>query len=215
MDRKIEPEILDSLGFDDPEAQKNRRDLRRINRLFRSFPWILSRLRKHRTEFTSTSPLLEIGSGEGDLSRYLEKAGFQVDGLDRVPAPGDWLHDREWWQRDLMTFEHWGRYSVLVGNLILHQFHPEQLRHLGSQWNEMRLLVFHEPLRSRFHRMAYSGLSVVMGMNHVSRHDGKVSIEAGFRDRELPEALELDSRHWHWEIQQTITGFYRCVGVRK
>lgn len=215
MKRVVQPEILDSLPYDHPEAQLNRRDLRRIHALFRTFPWFLKTLNHQRAFMTMDSAILEMGAGEGDLIRFLEKSQIRVDGLDLVPSPKRLPMQSKWRQSNILTFSDWSQYPIVIANLILHQFHDQDLKQLGERLQGARLCIFNEPLRTRFHQVMYRGLSCLMGMNAVSRHDGEVSIQAGFINEELPERLGLKNSDWDWSIQSTITGFYRCVGVRK
>jgi hypothetical protein len=54
-----------------------------------------------------------------------------------------------------------------------------------------------------------------MRANHVSRHDGHVSIAAGFIDNELPHQLGLPAARWTWQVHTTFFGAYRVVAHRR
>ncbi len=213
--RIVKPEILDSLPFNHPDALLNRRDLRRIHSCFRTFSWFSQTLATHLKSFKVTPPILEIGAGEGDLIRFLEKSGNKIDGLDLVPASSGRSEGSQWFQADIFTFQDWTDYPVIMANLILHQFQEADLKTLGERIQQSRLCIFNEPLRTRFHQLSYRGFARLMRMNHVSRHDGEVSIQAGFYGQELPLLLGLRNSDWEWSIGSTVTGFYRCVGRRK
>ena len=74
MERVVEPEILDELSGDDPRALRSRRDLRLINFLMGNERWILKQVR-------SADSMVELGAGDGSLTRKLTKYG-SVTGLD-------------------------------------------------------------------------------------------------------------------------------------
>ena len=84
MKRTCEPELLDSLPFDHPDAAHSRRDLRIVNGFMRSKAW-----------FRKTLPglvrpgetVLELGAGTGELGGDLNSRGIPVDGLDLWPRP--------------------------------------------------------------------------------------------------------------------------------
>ena len=63
--RRVEPEILDGLAADDPQAVHSRRDLVRINALMFQAPIMAGLLRKH----VRAAPMriLEIGAGDGTI----------------------------------------------------------------------------------------------------------------------------------------------------
>lgn len=215
MKRIVQPEILDSLPFNHPDALLNRRDLRNIHSCFGTFSWFSKTLAANLETFNFTPAILEIGAGEGDLIRFLEKKGNTIDGLDLAPAPDGWLESSKWCQSNIFTFSDWNHYPVILANLILHQFQDQELKSLGERIQQSQLCIFNEPLRTRFHQVSYRGFARLMRMNHVSRYDGEVSIQAGFYQQELPELLGLNNSDWEWRIESTITGFYRCVGKKK
>lgn len=215
MKRIVQPEILDSLPFNHPDALLNRRDLRNIHSCFRTFSWFSKTLAKNLKKFNFTPAILEMGAGEGDLIRFLEKKGNKIDGLDLAPSSSGRSEASHWFQSNIFTFPDWNDYPVIMANLILHQFQDTELKTLGERIQQSRLCIFNEPLRTQFHQVTYRGFARLMGMNHVSRHDGEVSIQAGFYQQELPLLLGLKNSDWEWRIESTITGFYRCVGTRK
>jgi hypothetical protein len=51
--------------------------------------------------------------------------------------------------------------------------------------------------------------------HQVTRHDGRVSIAAGFRHDELPRLLHLDPAVWTWRVQETLLGACRLVAKRR
>lgn len=213
MERRLEPELLDSLPPGHPDALRNRRDLRLINGLMGNTRWFARTL----PPLVQASALvLELGAGLGELAHRLAGHGLRVDGLDRWPAPDAWPSDRVWHQADLEAFAGWAGYPVVIGNMILHQFTPEVLRTLGRHLDvHARLLVFCEPVRVRRSQYLFAVAAPLIGANHVSRHDGRVSIAAGFLGDELPRHLGLDPDRWTWRIRTTFLGAYRVVARRR
>jgi len=216
LPRRVQPELLDSLPPDHPDALHNRRDLRFFNALMGNYRWFARALRKH---LRPGDRVLELGAGEGDLGRYLR--GKQAHalpayaGLDLWPRPAGWPDAWAWHRDDLTQFSGFADANVIMGNLILHQFEDDALAKLGEHWrNHARLLVFCEPARSQLH-LAQLPLARLAGINYVSRHDARVSIEGGFRARELPRLLGVNGPPWRVELRHTFLGAYRMIAVRE
>jgi hypothetical protein len=213
MQRLLEPEILDSLPPDHPDALHNRRDLRLTNRIAGNFRWFA------RTLPALVGPrekLLELGAGTGELGLRLARAGFAVDGLDLWPRPAAWPTERAWHVADLRTFESYAGYAAVVGNLIFHQFSTEHLADLGEKLRRhARVVLACEPERQRFSQVLFRTLGPLLGANYVSLHDARVSIAAGFRTDELPRALGLEAPAWHVRCTTSFLGAYRMVAVRR
>ncbi len=203
--RLVRPEILDSLPDDEPAAQRSRRDLQVINRLLGSERWF------RRTLAERVRPggrLLEIGAGDGILGRRLMKAGLgTVAGLDLVGRPRFWPEWAPWFQTSVFHFDAWSDHPVVIGNLVFHHFRDEELARLGGQLNlHARLIVANEPLRTPRAARLFSALCPLIRADSVTRHDGKVSIAAGFRDDELAVLLGLDAKIWTWRVEKTVLG---------
>lgn len=213
MQRTLQPELLDSLPPDHPDARRSRRDLVLINRIMGNHRWIA------RTLPALVRPgerVLELGAGTGELGQRLARHGTISDGLDLVPRPDAVPPSAQWHQSDLLTFSSYARYPVIVGNLILHHFSDDQLRQLGARLRESaRLIVVCEPWRDRRCQMLFKLLAPLFGANHVTRHDAIVSIAAGFRGGELPERLGLDDGNWDYRCHTVALGAYRMVAIRR
>lgn len=213
MVRSIQPEILDSLPAEHPAALHNRRDLRIVNALMGNSRWVLRTLRAH---VRPGDRVLEIGAGLGELGQRLSAAGLRADGLDRWPRPPAWPSTLAWHQSDAHEFSAFDHYSVFVGNLIFHQFNSDELARLGARLRESgRLIIACEPARRRFSQVAYTLAAPLLGFNRVSRHDGHVSIAAGFVAEELPQLLGLQRPDWHLACTTTPRGAYHLVACRR
>ena len=213
VQRTLKPEILDSLAPDDPAARHNRRDLRIINGLMGNLHWF------QRVLPSLTQPgdrLLEIGAGTGELQAVLSPRFPQLEALDLWPAPPGWSHPARWHQGDLGTFDRWRDYEVILGNMIFHQFDAPTLRALGTRIAaHARIVVACEPARHRIWQGLFAALCPLIGANHVSRHDGHVSIAAGFVGDELPDLLGLDPRMWEWQVATSCLGAYRLIARKR
>lgn len=213
MKRTCEPELLDSLPFDHPDAAHSRRDLRIVNAFMRSKAW-----------FSKTLPglvrpgeaVLEIGSGTGELGIHLRSRGLPVDGLDLWPRPAAWPAGSQWHQADLKSFTGYGSYPVVMANLILHQFSNAELSGLGALLRRhARVIVANEPQRKRLSQAVMAVVGPLLGANHVTLHDARVSIAAGFVADELPRALGLDCGDWDCTCAYAAPGVLRMVAVRR
>jgi hypothetical protein len=213
MNRTLQPEILDSLPVDHPAALHNRRDLRIINRITGNHRWMRRALAG---QLRPGERALELGAGTGELGAVLHRAGLPVDGLDLWPRPSTWPAERAWHQADLRTFDRYHEYAAVCGSLILHQFSATELADVGRRLRDhVRVIVASEPARRRLSQVLFRRLAPLFGANYVSLHDAHVSIAAGFRRRELPEALGLDEANWTLQCRTSLLGLYRMIAVRR
>lgn len=213
MQRTLEPELLDSLPPEHPDALHNRRDLRLINAIVGNHRWFARTLPRH---VRPGEAVLELGAGTGELGLRLIHGGVPVDGLDLWARPAPWPPPRAWHAADLRSFEGYASYSGIVGNLIFHQFSYAELGALGAKFRaSARLILACEPARRRISQALFRTFGPLLGANHVSLHDAHVSIAAGFRDDELPQLLALDPAEWAVTCQVTLLGIYRMIAVRR
>jgi SAM-dependent methyltransferase len=214
MLRTIQPELLDTLSPQHPDAQQNRRDLRLTNQITGTHRWIARALP---ALLHDDERALEIGAGTGELAALLSHRGVAVDGLDLWPAPANWPASRQWHRDDVRSFAHFDDYDAIVGNLIFHQFHAHELAALGAGWNQsrVRVVVAAEPARRRMSQTLYRTLGPCFGANHVSLHDAHASIAAGFVGDELARFLGFPPAMWSVRCSTTLLGIYRFVAVRR
>lgn len=213
MQRILQAELLDSLPPDHPDALHNRRDLRVINRVMGNYRWFARALP---VLLRPGEAALELGAGDGTLGMQLAARGVPVDGLDLWPRPSAWPSVRAWHQADLRTFPDYHRYPVVAGNLIFHQFTEAELAVLGGILRQKaRVIVACEPVRQRISQALLAVLGPLLGANAITRHDGRVSVAAGFRGDELPRALGLEPDAWEINLQETFLGALRMVAIRR
>lgn len=210
--RRIEPEILDGLDPASLAARASRRDLRRLNWLLGSTAWFERSLRQHRR---AGEAVLEIGAGTGELGRSLRAVAPDFAGLDLIPRPADWSGSIPWFETDVLVFDGWARFPVVIGNLFFHHFDDAQLSQLGARMNDARVIVASEPLRLNRTARLFSLVCPCIRAHPVTRHDGRVSIAAGFRHDELPRLLGLDPEIWSWQVSSTWLGASRMVAVKR
>lgn len=210
--RRCAAEILDTLPDDDEAARHCRRDLRRLNRLMGNARWFARTLPRVAAEGTR---VLEFGAGGGELAADLHASGFAVEAIDRAPQPESWPADARWHQLDLFDFKGWEPAPVVIGNLIFHHFDDAALRTLGREIDRhATALLANEPVRRRLSQRLLTLACRVIGAHPYTRHDAAVSIHAGFRGEELPQALGLEPTRWRWRISTTLRGAYRLVARR-
>ena len=228
--RRVEPELLDELGVDDPRAQRSRDDLRRINRAMSA----LTVLKRALDSATSGSPphtIVELGAGDGSLMLRLARGraarwpGVHVTLLDRLDliAPGtiDTLVNLGWTPSTVaMDVFDWlagpdvTRRDVIFANLFIHHFSAEALaRLLAGIEQRCRVFFCCEPRRSAL-PLAGSHLIGLLGAGPVTRKDAVSSVHAGFRGYELSELWPNKSA---WVLQESSAGLFShgFLAIRK
>jgi SAM-dependent methyltransferase len=213
MPRTIQPELLDTLSPQHPDALHSRRDLRVINRIMGNHRWF------ERTLPSRLFPgerVLEIGAGTGDLIARLVQVGVAADGLDLVPPPEILPESLTWHSADLRSFEHYANYPVIIGNLIFHHLSDAELTELGDKLRPgARLILACEPARRRLSQFLFRAFGPLFGASHVTLHDGHVSIAGGFSGDELPRALGLEAGKWNVAHSTGLFGGYRMIATRR
>jgi hypothetical protein len=210
--RRLVPELLDSLEATDPRAIRSRRDLRLINTLLGNERWIARRAREHSNTIRH---LAELGAGEGTLTTLLHHTlpAATVTGLDLAPRPQTLPSPIEWVRGNFFETLFATGADTCTGNLILHHFQDEDLKKLGAILARFRLLIFAEPLRTPL-TLALAQLALPLASD-VTKHDMPASIRAGFRPGELPRLLGLDPTRWRVEERASRRGSVRLIASRK
>lgn len=213
MPRTIQPELLDTLSPQDPDALHSRRDLRLINRLMGNHRWFARHLP---SRLRPGERVLEIGAGTGELAQCLTESGARTDGLDLLPPPEGWPEFQPWHTADLRSFSEYANYHVIVGNLVFHHLSDHELEELGARLRKgARMILACEPARRRFSQVMFRLLGMVFGVSYVTLHDGHVSIAGGFFGDELARALGLTETDWVIERVSGPLGGYRMIATRR
>jgi SAM-dependent methyltransferase len=213
LTRVLEPETLDHLAADDPAAQRARRDLRRVNTAMGARRILERTLVRVLPDGRQGPRLLEIGCGDGRLLLDVAKhrgerwPDARVDLLDRQPivdAATIAAYAACGWQARPIAADvlDWARaddderWDAVVANLFLHHFDGAALRSvLAGCARRADALAACEPRRSRM-ALAASHLILFLGASAVTRHDGVVSVRAGFVGDELTTAWPARGEDW-------------------
>ena len=213
MRRLVIPELLDELPPDDPRAVHSRGDLRRVNKLMGNADIIGRALKGSGAFFAGGalkkapdpfSPLtiVELGGGDGTFLLELAKRAAATVGpahatlVDQqhllTDATREALAALSWHvtavRADVFDWlSHRGAEvaDVTIANLFLHHFEGQRLATLlRDAASQTRMFAACEPHRSGA-ALAAASLMGVIGCNSVTVHDARISVRAGFRDREL------------------------------
>jgi hypothetical protein len=230
LPRRVEPELLDELGADDPRAQRSRDDLRRIHLAMAA----LSVLKRALDTATTGSPpqtIVELGAGDGSLMLRLAQQraahwpGVNVTLLDRLdliaPRTLDALRNLGWTPSAVAmdVFDWLARpfaacLDVVFANLFIHHFSAEPLaRLLAGIEQRSRVFFCCEPRRSALPLLG-SHLIGLLGAGPVTRKDAVSSVHAGFRGHELSDLWPNKSA---WALRETSAGLFShaFLAVRK
>ncbi len=224
MKRVVEPELLDELPPHDPRALRSRRDLRRVNGWMRN-PAIMARALQTNLNGHALSQIADLGAGDGRcLLRVAQKIAPRwpdVDSLllDRQPAVSAATlaaFARLGWRARAVVADvfDWvpDAGGVVVANLFLHHFKDERLAGLlRAVAGRAALFVAVEPRRFAWPHL-YDPLLWLIGCNAVTRHDGRVSIRAGFAGREL-SALWPDRADW--QLAERSAGLFSHLFIAR
>lgn len=213
--RVVEPELLDTLSPDDPEACHSRRDLQRVNTWMGHRP-ILNRVLVP----SEVASVLEIGAGDGTFSLKLARSRqhewmrpVQLTLLDRqslvtertmsgFAALGWRVQTQECDVFAWLTKSN-ERFDLIYANLFLHHFQDDELgvllRLISQRTSRFAAC---EPRRSP-RALQATRLLWLIGCNQVTRNDARISVKAGFLGNEL-SALWPDG----WTLTERPAGLF-------
>jgi len=195
----VKPEILDSLDASDPAAIRSRQDLRNINWFMRGEAWIIKQLEG----IEGLTKVVEIGAGDGYLASRIknEFSNVEVIAVDLLDRPKGVSEGVEWRSEDVMKSDCFDSETVVIANLFIHHLDDKDLFNLGEKISDCRTIIMAEPHRYWFSKLL--GYLLFPFINHVTRHDMIVSIDAGFRFGELAGLIDVD---WHWDERAALGG---------
>jgi hypothetical protein len=221
MARVVEPELLDELPAQAPEAQRSRSDLVRVNALMGH-----ARLIRRHLQQAKAPRVVDIGAGDGTLlaSALKGASGIQeVVLVDRQTIVSDHTvtalrsHAGKVTVVEANVFE-WLRASAdhdgtaIVANLFLHHFQRTELTELLKlAARSCIVFIACEPRRGAWPGFAASLLGFI-GCNRVTRHDARISVRAGFRDRELSTIWPEPDL---WQIEERGAGLFSHLFVAR
>ena len=206
--RTVSPEWLDELPATDPAAERSRRDLQRVNAWMGNAHLIARQLAG-----TQPADLVELGAGDGTLllqiaHQLLPEHATLVDRqallTETVAAE---FHALGWSvvavQADAFDWLAAAAPSprrVIIANLFLHHFADAPLRRLLALIAARAgHFIACEPARTVQARLGTQLLPLI-GCNHVTRHDARISVAAGFVGRELSALWPAGAA---WRLHET------------
>lgn len=206
--RKLTPELLDHLPHDDPGAIRSRNDLQRINRFMTNEAWIIQNLDP------KTSSISELGAGDGSLLTkiHTKHPELAIHAYDLAPRPLGLPEAIQWHQGDIFKSPLEPTGGTLIANLILHHFTDAQLITLSETFRQFDRIIINEPLRSAI--PAFLAKLAMPFVHPITRHDMRVSIEAGFIRNEIPSLLALEKHGFHFQETYTWRGSQRVLAWR-
>ncbi len=209
--RRVEPELLDVLAAEDPQALRSRKDLRRIHRAMATLSIVQRALDRGTAGFIPRT-LLELGAGDSSLMLRLAQKradcwpAIDVTLLDRLnlaePQTLEEIRKLGWTPRvvaeDIFNWlegHNDSRTDVIIANLFMHHFSSNELaRLLVGIAARSRVFLCCEPMRSALSLMGARCVGL-LGAGPVTRHDAVSSVHAGFRAHEL-SALWPNPQDW-------------------
>ncbi len=185
--RVLVPEVMDSLPYE--EARRNLRDIARLNERWGGHS-TLRTLLKDALDAEAFS-LLDVGAASGDMGACVRRwyADARVVSLDWIAhhlteCEGEKLVGDGF----ALPFRD-GSFDYVFCSLFLHHFTDERvvelLREFGRVARRKVLVIDLERHPAPYYFLAWSG--GVLGWDKVTVDDGKISVEAAFRTRELEE----------------------------
>jgi hypothetical protein len=226
--RRVEPEWLDTLPADDPDAARSRRDLRRINAwMFQT--GIMARLLARNAGNSRPRTIVDLGAGDGTfmlgLARRMALVWHDVkvilvDRQNIVSSETREHFEAARWRVETVAagifdfLEHArpAGADIVMANLFLHHFGRDELKRLLDQ--AARLAPRFVACEPRRRPLALAGSRAVwmIGCNRVTRHDAVASVRAGFIGRELSELWPANGG---WQLHEHAAGlFTHCFAAR-
>jgi hypothetical protein len=229
--RQVLPEELDSLPWQNPAAVRARLDLQTLHRAMATLRLLRRALAPMRFVGSDKRPLrvLELGAGDGSLllalSRTLTPAwpAVELTLLDRQPLLSHatvLAYGQRGWNAVACVSDvtDWAqlqpdpalkgapRWDLVLSNLFLHHFEDAPLRALlaAVSASTAHFLAI-EPRRAPL-AWAASHLVGLLGVNAVTRKDAVLSVQAGFRARELSALWCAEG--CDWRLQETPAGLF-------
>ena len=224
MIRVLRPELLDTLPADNPAAKRSRADLRRVNGWMGHRRIFLRALKAGGP--TELNSIVELGAVDGTLALAiaprLHRQWSQVELtlLDRQPVIAESTRNhfqRIGWTARVVESDVFDWFAsgqppvdVIMTNLFLHHFEASELRRLFQAIAaHCRYFIALEPGRNQVARLGAGCLGLI-GCNHVTRHDARVSVQAGFCGRELTALWPISTQ---WRVLERRDGLFSHLFV--
>jgi len=217
--RTVTAELLDQLPPEHKQAQRARRDLRRIN-AFTGNAREMARALAQMPAGEQPLRLADIGGGDGTFLLHVARrmAGqwprVRATIVDRrnllTPRTIDQFAALGWEtavaQADIFAWVAGSEtFDVITTNLFLHHFQDEQVaRLLSGIAGRCRIFVACEPSRCKVALTAVRFL-LLLGCGRVARYDARLSVLAGFAGGELGALWPAGTG---WQLHETSGSAY-------
>ncbi len=230
LPRRVEPELLDELPAENPDAVKSRSDLRRVNRLMGNASMLMHAM-DHVVEAKRSRHIAELGAGDGTLmlqiarDRHEQWPAMRLTLIDRQPCvSADTLDAIRMmgWRVDVLSIDvfDWlvhaelSMDTIVIANLFVHHFAGDSLSELlRGLVRNARAFVCCEPRRSVV-ALAGSHLLGVIGCNAITRHDAVLSVHAGFNGSELTSIWRQSGAPGDaWGLRESPAGMFSHLFV--
>jgi hypothetical protein len=227
MTRFLQPELLDTLPADNPEATRSRADLRRVNGWMGHRSILLRALQD--APLINIRRMVELGAGDGTMALALAtelnarwpRVELTLVDQQKLVAPQiqEGFRRLGWTARvvqaDVLEWLANGAEptDIIFANLFLHHFEEADLRQLLHEAAaRCHRFIAVEPRRHFAARLGCELLWMI-GCNRVTRHDARRSVRAGFNGQELSQ-LWPDPDGWTVREQRAGLFSHHFVATR-
>ena len=220
MKRIVQPEILDSLPPDDPQALRSRRDLRRVNSWMGNAGIMAAAMNGN----CSGAPkqITELGAGDGNfLLQVARKSSWQnvnaalLDRQQTISMETLAAFSKIGWRAEILVadvFDWNSPAEIVAANLFVHHFENPKLAQLLQKISERaRLFIAVEPHRFHF-PFPCAQLLRLIGCGKITLHDAEASIRSGFVRDEISELWPDKIR---WQLTERRAGLFSHLFVAK
>lgn len=219
--RNCQPEMMDDPLIDPIILQHAVDDITKINHLLGGFKFTLDAVKKVIKQHPDKPlTIVDAGCGDGAMLRYLdahihgdhmrfvgvdlsplsiEKARKKSVGLSRVSFR----------ESDILNL-HTATFTcdILTSTLTMHHFNDEQIVTFLKKFKQLAsmAIIINDLHRSRLAYVFFKYFSPIFIKHHISRHDGLISIAAGFKRVDFKKyaqeiAVNNDLVLWKWSFR--------------
>jgi 2-polyprenyl-3-methyl-5-hydroxy-6-metoxy-1,4-benzoquinol methylase len=223
--RSTAPELMDDLTLPEPALQAALADLKKVNTLLGGHAVGIAGLKPFLSP-TAEAHILDIGCGDGEFLRHLQKycvkKGYKVrlTGWDcnaESLESGTKKKSKEtritYELRDILEFPELPQGDlIIICNLFLHHFTDEEILKMLVHWSNSgcKAVVINDLDRNPLAYYLFRLFGVIFMKSKIAIHDGLISIQRGFRrvDLELYSRESMPNSYsirWRWAFRYLWT----------
>lgn len=222
--RTEEIELMDDFSLQSEELIGALDQIAAINQLLGGNKLTLHGIKKllQNIDTKKTITIADIGCGNGDMLRMLAKYGkkqnlnFKLIGIDANAFTIDYARklSKDFLNIEYLTMDIFNedfkrlQYDIVLCTLTLHHFTTNQIAELMDILNKNASIgiVVNDLHRSKLAYRLFELISIVFNLNKMSRNDGLISIQKGFKKNELEHFskilnLKKYSINWKWAFR--------------